>query len=949
MKVQSNMANMGVMSVYHPDIEEFLEAKATDPKRLCHFNLSVMVDDAFMYAAKKGDYITLHWPVYDEVGNIENDRDKWKVSKAINAKELWDKIIRKAYDNGEPGVLFYDTMNGYNPLYYTEKIRCTNPCFTGGMRLLTKDGYKAFRELDGKEVEVVAANGHITHGKVWKSGSKDTVRVRFSNGKEIECTPNHAFMLNDKTECEAKDLVGKRVMPYFSTTPDLDLLYVKLGFIQGDGILSSIVNKKYMDKCIVVNVGEKDACIRKLFKEDAKRESAGRFMTVYGFNNYIKQLGFSTNVLPKRVFPATYKDWPIKEKASFLNGCYSANGSVIKQCRISYKTTCYEFANQLVDTLKNDFLISAYITVNKAIKIKFKNGDYTCKESYDVNIANIDGLIKFKSTIGFCHEYKNDSLRSAILAKAPYVTSVIYNRAEDVYDFTEPETHWGVVEGFVVHNCAEYLSGTVYGQELSPSEYGGACNLGSLMLQNFVVCPFTSDAYLDLAELGYVINIAVRMLDNIIDKNQFPDKIYENYQKTFRTIGLGVTGLADALCMLGFKYDSQEARDYVSNLMDFISLEAYEASTELAKEKGAFPGFDEKYLHNNFLNRDTKLDWEGLRDEIKKHGIRNAKLLAIAPTGTMSIVYGNNCSSGIEPIFSLSYDRKVKIGSQTDDAEQTVSVEDYAYHVFKQKRRDGDKEGLFRTALDISVYDHLAMLTAISKHVDMSVSKTINIPTEYSFEETKKVYETAWQLGVKGCTIFRPNALRPGIFNAQAKETSKEVAEIPRGMIEDVPEGLTYRKYKIQSACGSLYLFVGVDEAEGKIYDFFTNTDGVGGCVVSTQANSRLMSAALRGGVPIEYIIEQLLKSGSCPSFQYARGQGKHLAKGKSCASAIAYKLQDLVKELEQDSDEDVELPQQEAVVSEPDGEICPECGQKAIVHEGGCMCCKACGYSKCS
>lgn len=623
MKVQSNMANMGVMSVYHPDIEEFLEAKATDPKRLCHFNLSVMVDDAFMYAAKKGDYITLHWPVYDEVGNIENDRDKWKVSKAINAKELWDKIIRKAYDNGEPGVLFYDTMNGYNPLYYTEKIRCTNP-------------------------------------------------------------------------------------------------------------------------------------------------------------------------------------------------------------------------------------------------------------------------------------------------------------------------------------CAEYLSGTVYGQELSPSEYGGACNLGSLMLQNFVVCPFTSDAYLDLAELEYVIGIAVRMLDNIIDKNQFPDKIYENYQKTFRTIGLGVTGLADALCMLGFKYDSQEARDYVSNLMDFISWEAYEASTKLAEEKGAFPGFDEKYLCNNFLNRDAKLDWGVIRDKIKKHGIRNAKLLAIAPTGTMSIVYGNNCSSGIEPIFSLSYDRKVKIGSQTDDAAQTVPVEDYAYHVYKQAKREG-YEDLFRTALNISVYDHLAMLAVIADHVDMSVSKTINIPTEYSFEDTKKVYETAWQLGVKGCTIFRPNALRPGIFNTQAKETSKEVAEIPRGMIEDVPEGLTYRKYKIQSACGSLYLFVGVDDAEGKIYDFFTNTDGVGGCVVSTQANSRLMSAALRGGVPIEYIIEQLLKSGSCPSFQYARGQGKHLAKGKSCASAIAYKLQDLVKELEQDSDEDVELPQQDDVVSELDGEICPECGQKAIVHEGGCMCCKACGYSKCS
>lgn len=749
-------ANMGVISVYHPDIEEFLEAKASDPKRLCHFNLSVMVDDTFMQAAKKGVEITLHWPVYNEHGYIEQFESKWKVRKTVNAKELWEKIVRKAYDNGEPGVLFYDAMNDQNPLYYTERIRCTNPCFTGDMRLLTNDGYRTFRELEGSDVEVVAVNGRITHGKVWKSGHKEVVRVKFSNGKEIRCTPDHVFMLNDGNECCAKDLVGKQVM---------------------------------------------------------------------------------------------------------------------------------QFAN-----------------------------------------------------------FKRDVL---------YVESATHCGTEDVYDFTEPETHWGVVEGVVVHNCAEYLSGTVYGQKLPSSAYGGACNLGSLMIQNFVVDPFGDNSHIDRERLSDVIFTAVRMLDNIIDKNQFPHEIYENYQKTFRTIGLGVTGLADALCMLGLKYNSVEARRFTDNIMNYIAHKAYLASAMLAKEKGAFPGYKKGYLNNEFLMTHVrKYGWDSLYENIQEHGIRNAKILAIAPTGTMSIVFGNNCSSGIEPIFSLGYDRKVKIGAQTDDAEQTVTVEDYAYHLYKEMGIKG-KDDVFRTALNISVEDHLAMLGAIAKHVDMSVSKTINIPTDYSFEDTKRVYETAWELGIKGCTIFRPNALRPGIFNAQAKEKSKEASKemsaIPRGMIEDVPEGLTYRKYKIQSACGSLYLFVGVDEAEGKIYDFFTNTDGVGGCVVSTQANSRLMSAALRGGVPIEYIIEQLLKSGSCPSFQYARGQGKHLAKGKSCASAIAYKLQYLVKELEQDSDEDVELPQQEVIASEPDGDICPECGQKAIVHEGGCMCCKACGYSKCS
>ena len=746
---------MGVLSVYHPDIEAFLEAKASDPKRLCHFNLSVMVDDAFMEAAERGDNITLHWPVYNDVGYIEHDESKWKVRKTVNAKELWEKIIRKAYDNGEPGVLFYDAMNELNPLYYTERIRCTNPCFTGDMRLLTNEGYKPFRELEGNDVEVVAANGRVTHGKVWKSGHKEVVRVKFSNGKEIRCTPDHVFMLNDGNECCAKDLVGKQVMQLASFAPD---------------------------------------------------------------------------------------------------------------------TLCVE--------------------------------------------------------------------------------SVTPCGTEDVYDFTEPETHWGIVEGVVVHNCAEYLSGTVYGQELPSSAYGGACNLGSLMIHNFVADPFGDNAHIDWERLTDVIFTAVRMLDNIIDKNQFPHEIYENYQKTFRTIGLGVTGLADTLCMLGLKYNSAEARQFVDYLMNYIAHEAYLESALLAEEKGAFPGYKKEYLNNEFLMSHVGMyGWDSLYANIREHGIRNAKLLAVAPTGTMSIVFGNNCSSGIEPIFSLGYDRKVKIGAQTDDAEQTVTVEDYAYHLYKEMGIEG-KDDVFRTALNISVEDHLAMLGTIARHVDMSVSKTINIPTEYSFEDTKEVYEKAWKLSIKGCTIFRPNALRPGIFNTSKKEDGHHntVDEIPRGMIEDVPQNLTYQKHKIKTGCGSLYLFVGVDENDGKIYDFFTNTDGVGGCTVSTQANSRLMSAALRGGVPVEYIIEQLQKSGSCPSYQYARGKGKEVSKGKSCPSAIAYVLQSVVDSLKAEDDcDDGCCETVEKVAPSAEGGVCPECGENEVVHEGGCLTCRNCGWSKCS
>ena len=192
--------------------------------------------------------------------------------------------------------------------------------------------------------------------------------------------------------------------------------------------------------------------------------------------------------------------------------------------------------------------------------------------------------------------------------------------------------------------------------------FGGACNLGSLFIQNFIKNPFTKKAYLDTELLSKAIKVAVRFLDDVIDVNVFPDKIYENYQKNMRTIGIGMTGLADALAMLGLKYNSKEAYDYVDNLFELCTIAEYRESIELAKEKGMFNFCNpEKHAKGNFVLNNLPLE---LRNDIEKYGIRNAKIQAVAPTGTLSLTFGNNCSSGIEPIFSLSYDRKAKIGGK---------------------------------------------------------------------------------------------------------------------------------------------------------------------------------------------------------------------------------------------------------------------------------------------
>ena len=480
---------MGVLSIYHPDIEDFIYAKSKEANRLNHFNLSVMVDDNFMRAVENNSNITLHYPVYDEKYHIIKDKSKWKYEKEVSARELWDKIMKLAYVNGEPGIMFYDNMNKMNNTWYTETITHTNP-------------------------------------------------------------------------------------------------------------------------------------------------------------------------------------------------------------------------------------------------------------------------------------------------------------------------------------CSEYIAGTVFNQELSSDQYAGACNLGSLMLHNFVENPFTDTAYFDFSKLSQTIKVAVRMLDNIIDINTFPLPQYENYQKNFRTIGLGVTGLADMLVMLGYKYNSKEAVDFVDALMESISICAYYSSIELSKEKGPFPFLDaEKFVKSGFITAHKRGNngesWKEISNLIEEYGIRNARILSVAPCGTMSLTFGNNCSSGIEPIFSLGYDRKVKIGGQNEENEKIIHISDYAYENCPNKEK-----APFITAQEMTVQEHINMLAVIAKHVDMSVSKTINVPTDYSFEDTKNIYFDCWKKGIKGCTIFRPNEIRQGILLTETPKKEEEVKEerkLGRGEIKIISDDVIGKKRRLISGCvdGETEFFTG--------------------------------------------------------------------------------------------------------------------------------------------
>ncbi|MEG0872640.1 MAG: adenosylcobalamin-dependent ribonucleoside-diphosphate reductase [Clostridia bacterium] len=691
-------ANMGVLNVYHPDIEEFIYAKSKDANELKYFNLSVMVDDDFMKAKDNNEDIYLHFPVYNKEGKIEKDESKWLIKRKVSASQLWDKIMKLAYTNGEPGILFYDNLNRLNPTNYMENIMCTNP-------------------------------------------------------------------------------------------------------------------------------------------------------------------------------------------------------------------------------------------------------------------------------------------------------------------------------------CGEYVSGILYGDKIEDSDnYWGACNLGSLILYNFVENPYTDNARINWDALADAAYWGTRFLDNIIDINFYPVEKFKNYQENMRVIGLGVMGLATMYTMLGLKYGSDECIEFTENIMNFISKSIFRASIKLAKEKGSAPFLDkEKYINTTFIKEMIKYDseWEKISQDILKYGMRNLRHMSIAPNGTISLAFGNNCSSGLEPIFSLEYDRKVKIGGQDDSNIQVVTMRDYGYDLWLKTENKTVDSDIFVTALDLPVESHLKVLKAVTRFVDMSASKTINIPEDYSFKDTKNVYDYCYKNGIKGCTIFRPNNLREGILITKKKDKDddkkainskdikkdsiqeiipkdapKNVILPPRGSIKQEQaikgnniQGMKFnyiepvaREYfgttlgttnKYKTACGSLWVTVNRDQ-EGNLIEIFINTSKAGICKSNIDAIGRILSAGLRSGIKVDVLIEQIqgiqcqacrgeiakgnkLDGLSCPDIvskalaqEYARDElvlrkSKRLYKLNTSEQPISVDIKPEVIKTKELKDMNV-IDQKEL-----GKRICPECGEE-LVSQGGCVVCiKGCGWSKCN
>lgn len=949
-------ANMGMLRVDHPDILEFMDCKKVDGV-LSNFNISVAVTDDFMKALCDAEDYNLIDPISK------------KIVGSLNTQMVWDRLVTSAWDKGDPGIVFIDTINKHNPTPDVGDLEATNPCVTGDTLVGTPLGWKRVDSLEVNDfICTTLGSGLIKTIEV--NENTPIFEVEFSDGGTQKVTAAHKYYVKRGDSKFTQQLrldeleVGDNVMVHpikcdfnrmdkvivSDTYSDMDqnMLGFYIGIMIGDGCYTTSKNK-----LAKLSIDKNDHMwlkyLEHTFKSFGYRLDEQRTAYSMDFRSkgstLIDELGIKRVKSPEKDIPLELINSNELFLKGLIDGLFSTDGDINASSnhpQVRYTTSSIDLAKSIRRILLMFGIHGRISTCNRKDKMVIEGREVNVNNKYTINISG-SGIRTFYNEFKLSNKVKHYKLveivRTSLLTGNTWtakIKSIEPCGEETVYDLYEESTDNWITDGYVQQGCGE--------QPLLPFE---ACNLGSINLAKFVM----DDKNVDYDELEKVTRIAVRFLDDVIDAGTYPLPQIDEMVKSNRKIGLGVMGFADMLYKLDIPYDSEEALNIARSVMGFIGDIANEESYMIAEEKGSFPNVS-KSIYENLM--------------------RNATVTTIAPTGTLSILA--DCSSGIEPVFALSFVKNV-MGDEKLLESNPIFVEVakergfYTPEIMEKIAEHGscvgvegvpeDIQRVFVTAHDIAPEWHIKMQSAFQDYTDNAVSKTVNLPNDATTEDVDNIYRMAYTTNCKGVTIYRDGSKMNQVLttNSTVRDQMDDFLDVfekhtDNDIVFDsvkLPDEYPSTGYILKSEGKKWYLSVNFkDRNLTKPFAIFVNTNNREDSVPTFNSLDVLSELAIDNGLNIEMleIVKKKLLYQSNPVkicrmlgflFRHNVSINKIITSLESVEEAtIGTFVHRITKFLYKFSDNTKE------------NMVCPECGQNTLTFQEGCKLCVNCSYSAC-
>ncbi len=1007
-------AQMGVLRIDHPDVMEFITAKRT-PGRWNNFNVSVGMSDAFMQALNDDQ----PWELVHQAkpgaaliaqGAFQRADGLW-VYQTVAARDMWDTVMKSAYDFAEPGILFLDNINTDNNLRYCESIAATNPCVTADTRLATQHGLVpiGWLQANGGALECTVdcrALGDGQRGTVIRpavpafltAGQAEVFKVTTAEGYQIKATAWHEFYTARGklrlSELKPGDELWVQSGKGQFGTQGSAALGMLIGLITGDG---HSTNRGKDEQAAVVSLWNEE---RQLAHEVAGFVNALIAGTSHAPREYLvepvavaeRNMVSIRSTLLARVLAGygfveeTKLDvpevvWRGNEACmrGYLRGLFQTDGTVNvssnnQSCSVRLSSSHRPLLQDVQVLLANFGVFSRIYERREAGERTLPDGqggqrNYLCQTPYEL-IVDGESREAFMREIGFLLPAKSEKYGAWVADKAfvktqrfaAKITAIEPAGVESVYDTTQPDGNTVIFNGLVTGQCGE--------QPLPPY---GCCDLGPIILTRFVRHPFGfgGEPEFDFEAFEASVATQVRALDNVLEVTFWPLPQQQAESSAKRRIGVGFTGLGNALTMLRLRYDAPEGRDMAARIAERLRDAAYAASSALAKEKGAFPKFDaDGYLApGTFASR---LPAE-LQQAIRAGGIRNSHLLSIAPTGTVSLAFADNASNGIEPAFSWMYKRKKR---ESDGSTSEYAVEDHSWRLYRELGGNMDPlPDYFVSALEMSATSHIAMMQAVQPFIDTAISKTVNVPADCAYDDFKSLYQQAWRARLKGLATYRPNAILGSVLEVHASPealpAAASAAAAPvdpmRTVIESRPKGALSAvaekvDYWTQEGHKTLYIvvsFLPVPTADSngmidRAIEFFMPVGQSGESQQWITSSMRMLSLAARGGFLARALSDMRKVAwdrGPVRLGTHEKADGTRVPLWHdSEVAAIAYAVQNIIARRAEQAPASMPPAEPAQVASSlappvMAGKKCSECGAHAVIRKDGCDYCTQCGH----